>query len=141
MAIDDQRDLLGDDSFSDNLLEHLDDIPKDIQRKWPKDLAALIDIFEASLKRLGQNEDQAKRIAHTLLAEQANYCGGRYIYIPKGDRLRQAIRDVDLFRDWKDCGILPDQLAAKYRLSVQRVYQIISEQRAIHLKRLQPDLF
>lgn len=28
------------------------------------------------------------------------YCGDRHIYVPKGDRFRQAVRDVELFRDW-----------------------------------------
>lgn len=141
MATEEQNDLLGDSSFSEELLEHLDDIPSESKRKWPKDLAALIDIFESSLKRQGLDELQAKRIAHSLLAEQAMYCGGRHIYIPKGDRLKQAIRDVELFRDWHDKGIVPDDLARKYKLSVQHAYRIINEQRAIHLKRMQPGLF
>lgn len=138
---EEQHDLLGESSWSDELLEHLDEIPAEIKRKWPKDLAALLDIFEAALKRGGLDDTQAKRLAHALLAEQAMYCGGRHIYIPKGDRLKQAIRDVELFRDWHDKGLVPDALAAKYRISVQHVYRIINEQRSIHLRRVQPTLF
>lgn len=141
MATEEQQDLLGEASFSDDLLEHLDDIPEETKRKWPKDLAALIDIFNAALRRMGMDDDQARRIAHTLLAEQAMYCGGRHVYIPKGDRLKQAIRDVELWRDWHDHGIVPDDLAAKYKISVQHVYRIINEQRAIHMRRVQPSLF
>lgn len=141
MATEEQRDLLGEASFSEDLLEHLDEIPEETKRKWPKDLAALIDIFESALKRQGLDDTQAKRLAHSLLAEQAMYCGGRHIYIPKGDRLKQAIRDVELFRDWHDNGVVPDDLAAKYKISAQHVYRIINEQRAIHLKRVQPTLF
>ncbi|WP_051298671.1 Mor transcription activator family protein [Marinobacterium litorale] len=141
MATEEQQDMLGESSFSEELLEHLDEIPAETKRKWPKDLAALIDIFEAALKRGGLDDVQAKRLAHSLLAEQAMYCGGRHIYIPKGDRLKQAIRDVELFRDWHDNGLVPDQLAAKYKISAQHVYRIINEQRAIHLKRVQPALF
>ena len=141
MSTEEQQDLLGEASFSDDLLEHLDDIPEETKRKWPKDLAALIDIFNAALRRMGMDEEQARRIAHTLLAEQAMYCGGRHFYIPKGDRLKQAIRDVELWRDWHDHGIVPDDLAAKYKISVQHVYRIINEQRAIHMRRVQPSLF
>lgn len=141
MATEEQRDLLGEASFSEDLLEHLDEIPEETKRKWPKDLAALIDIFESALKRQGLDDTQAKRLAHSLLAEQAMYCGGRHIYIPKGDRLKQAIRDVELFRDWHDNGVVPDDLAKKYKISTQHVYRIINEQRAIHLKRVQPSLF
>jgi len=141
MSREEQDDLLGDESFSESLLEHLDEIPRDIQRKWPKDLAALIDIYEASLKRQGLDNALARRLAHFLLAELANYCGGRHIYLPKGDRLKHAIRDVDLFRDWRDRGLSPDHLAGKYKISVQHVYRILNEQRTLHLRRVQPDLF
>lgn len=141
MATEQQQDLLGESSFSEELLQHLDEIPEESKRKWPKDLAALIDIFESALKRQGLDESQARRLAHLLLAEQAMYCGGRHIYIPKGDRLKAAIRDVELFLDWRDRSILPDVLAKKYSISIQHVYRIINEQKAIHLKRVQPSLF
>ena len=138
---EEQKDLLGEHSFSDDLLAHLDEIPDDVRKKWPKDLAALIDLYQASLQRMGYDEKDAKKIAHTLLAEQAMYCGGRHVYIPKGDRFRQAVRDIDLFNDWHDRGVMPDELAIKYKLSTQHVYRIIKEQRAIHMKRVQPGLF
>lgn len=138
---EEQHDLLGESSWSDELLAHLDEIPAEIKRKWPKDLAALLDIFEATLKRMGFENAEARRIAHALLAEQSVYCGGRHIYIPKGDRLKQAIRDLELWRDWHDHAMVPDVLARKYNISVQHVYRIINEQRAIHLRRVQPELF
>ena len=138
---EEQKDLLGEHSFSDDLLAHLDEIPDDVRKKWPKDLAALIDLYQASMLRMGYDERDAKKIAHTLLAEQAMYCGGRHVYIPKGDRFRQAVRDIDLFNDWHDRGIVPDELAIRYKLSTQHVYRIIKEQRAIHMKRVQPGLF
>lgn len=138
---EDQNDLLGDSSFSDDLLNHLDEIPDEVRKKWPKDLAALIDLYQASLIRMGYAEKDAKKIAHTLLAEQAIYCGGRHVYIPKGDRFKQAVRDIELFNDWHDRGIVPDELAIRYKLSTQHVYRIIKEQRAIHMRRVQPGLF
>lgn len=138
---EEQQDLLGDASFSDELLDHLDDIPDEVRKKWPRDLANLIDIYDAALKRMGVDDDQARRIAHTLLAEQSMYCGGRHIYMPKGDRFKQAVRDVELFRDWHDRGIVPDELATRYKLSTQHVYRIINEQRRIHLRKVQPELF
>ena len=112
-----------------------------MRKKWPKDLAALIDLYQASLIRMGYAEKDAKKIAYTLLAEQAIYCGGRHVYIPKGDRFKQAVRDIELFNDWHDRGIVPDELAIRYKLSTQHVYRIIKEQRAIHMKRVQPGLF
>lgn len=141
MATEEQQDLLGEGSFSEELLEHLDEIPEEAKRKWPKDLVALLDIFESALERQGLDAAEAKRLSHLLLAEQAMYCGGRHIYFPRGERLRQAIRHVELFRDWHDRGMLPDDLASKYKMSAQHVYRIINEQRVFHLKRVQPELF
>ncbi|WP_157890267.1 Mor transcription activator family protein [Marinobacterium aestuarii] len=68
-------------------------------------------------------------------------CGGRHVYIPKGDRIREAVRDVELFRDRHDRGILPDELASRYKISTQHVYRIIKEQRSLHMKKVQPALF
>lgn len=138
---EEQPDLLGDGSFSDDLLGHLDDIPEEVRLKWPKDLAALVDIYSASLNRMGYDDEQARSISHALLAEQATYCGGRYFYLPKLDALKKAIRDVELYKDWSDRGILPETLADKYDISATHVYRIIKEQRAYYQRRIQPGLF
>lgn len=60
---------------------------------------------------------------------------------PKGDRFRQAVRDVELFRDWHYRGIVPDDLASRYKISTQHVYRIIREQRGLYMREVQPDLF
>lgn len=138
---EEQKDLLGDKSFSSDLLDHLDDISDEVSKKWPRDLIALVDIYGAALKRMGYNEDQGRKISHALLAEQANYCGGRYFYLPKLDALKKAIRDVDLYKDWSDRGIQPEELSRKYKLSSVHVYRIIKEQQAYYRKRVQPELF
>nr|WP_067289822.1 Mor transcription activator family protein [Marinobacterium profundum] len=138
---EEQHDLLGDSSFCDELLDHLDEIPDEVRKKWPKDLANLIDIYQAAMQRRGYSANEARSIAHTLMAEQSMYCGGRHVYIPKGDRFRQAVRDVELFRDWHDRGIVPDDLASHYKISTQHVYRIIKEQRGLHMKKVQPELF
>ncbi|WP_299197941.1 Mor transcription activator family protein [uncultured Amphritea sp.] len=138
---EEQRDLLGDESFSSDLLSHLDAIPPEVQKKWPRDLSALVDIYSAALERLGYNGTEAQKISHTLLAEQSVYCGGRYFYLPKLDALKKAIRDVELHRDWSERGVQPDELADKYKISATHVYRIIKEQQAYYRKRIQPELF
>lgn len=138
---EEQKDLLGESTFTDDLASHLDEIPAEVRKKWPKDLAALIDIFDDELKRLGYNEEESKLISHRLLAAQSMYCGGRYFYLPKKDGLEKAVRDLDLYRDWHDKGLEPSTLATKYKISIQHVYRIINEQRAYYRKRIQPELF
>lgn len=138
---EDQQDLLGTDSFTDELASHLDEIPEEVRKKWPKDLAALIAIFNDELKRMNINDDDAQRITHRLLAAQSMYCGGRYFYLPKHDALQKAVRDLELYKEWADKGVEPSDLSRNYKISVQHVYRIINEQRAYYRKRIQPGLF
>ncbi len=138
---DDQPDLLGESSFTPELLEHLDDIPEEVSKKWPKDLVALLAIYGAALKRQGLDEDLSRKISHALLAEQANYCGGRYFYLPRLDALKRAIRDVELYKDHVHKQMLPDELSTKYNLTVPHVYRVIKEQQAYYIKSIQHDMF
>lgn len=130
-----------EETLSEELLNHLPDISDEAKRKWPRDLVALLDIYQASLVRLGYPVEQGSRIAHALISELAVYCGGRYIYLPKGDALEKAIRDVRLFIDWRDHQHTPEMLVSKYKISLQHVYRIIDEQRKYHINKIQPGLF
>jgi len=129
-----------EETLSEELLDHLPEISEEAKRKWPKDLVALLDIYQAALVRLGYSAEQSSKIAHALISELAVYCGGRYIYLPKGDALEKAIRDVRLFNDWRDNQHTPDMLVRKYKISLQHVYRIIDEQRKYHINKIQPQL-
>lgn len=131
-----------DETLSEELLNHLSEISEEARLKWPRDLIALLDIFQATLTRFGTPEEQSSRLAHALISELAVYCGGRYIYLPKGDALEKAIRDVRLYQDWRNGNNhnphTPETLQKKYNLSLQHVYRIINEQRQYHLNKVQP---
>ena len=139
MATEQQQDLLGDDSYSEELLDHLESVPAEVREKWPKDLAALCDIYDSELKRLGITDEDAHRIALSLLLAQANYGGGRMYYMPKGDRLKQAVRDRQIYREFN--GRNHDELGKRYGLTVQRIYEIVKRQGEIERARVQPRLF
>lgn len=134
-----QHDLLGDDSYSADLAEHLDKVPAEVRRKWPKDLAALIDIYASELQHLGVAEAQRDKIALTLLLAQANYGGGRYFYLPKGDRLKAAVRDRQIWQAFNGYNV--NELVSQFGLTAQRIYSILNEQRALDVKERQPELF
>lgn len=138
---EEQNDFFGDRSYGDDLANHLNEIPDEVKKKWPKDLIALIDIFAAALARMGYKDEEAQKISLTLLHEQAMYCGGRYFYLPKKDALQKAMRDINLFNDWSEKNVPPSDLATRYNLSVKQVYKIIEEQRAYYRKKVQPELF
>ncbi len=127
--------------LSQQLLEHLPDIPVEVRRKWPRDLVQIIDIYGAALSRLGVSETDADRISHALIAELANYCGGRHIYLPKADSIKKAIRDVMLYRQWRYENASIETLAIRYGFSVNQVYRVLRQQQAYQRSREQPDLF
>ncbi|WP_051219472.1 Mor transcription activator family protein [Oceanobacter kriegii] len=139
MNTEHQHDLMPDAPIPDDAINHLEDA--EVRKKWPRDLVAIIDLLNAKLRRMGYSEDEAHRITYAMVMEQAAYCGGRYFYLPKGDVLERAIRDKALYKDWSDHGILPNELAQKYRITVQHVYRVIKEQRAYHQAKVQPSLF
>lgn len=130
-----------EETFTEELLEHLPQISDEARLKWPRDLAALLSIYQAAVQRLGYSLKEAETLAHALITQLAMYCGGRYIYLPKGDALEKTIRDLRLFADWRDNQHTPEMLVQKYKISLQHVYRIINQQRHYHLQKHQPALF
>lgn len=106
--------------------------------KWPKDLAALSDIYTRELELMGVAGD-VRAITDRLLLAQANYGGGRMFYLPKAERLRREIRDQKIYSEFN--GRNQDALAMRYNLSVQRIYRILEEQRELDRKNRQSALF
>jgi Mor family transcriptional regulator len=133
-----QQDLLGDSSYNAGLLEHLENLPPEAREKWPKDFAALCDIYETELAAMALEPEQARHISLRLLLALASYGGGRIFYLPKADRLRQAIRDRQIWQEFK--GHNHEALAKKYNLTVPRIYAIVREQVALHRANVQPKL-
>jgi Mor family transcriptional regulator len=106
---------------------------------WPTLLAELVDVLRATFQRRGRDEQQAIADAQHAAAAIGEYLGGRQCYLPRGDRLRDALRDRRVFLEYK--GVNKAELAQRYGLTERRIEQIYAEQRAIHVRRIQPDLF
>ena len=136
----DQPDLLQDASPDElrRMLEEDDDLPP-MQRRWPQDLAALLGIVEGVLVRGGMPAEPAFKAATAAALEFARYGGGRLMYIPQAQRLRQALRDAEIWR--RHNGRNQVELAQEFDLSVQSVYEILREQRALHTRKFQGQLF
>lgn len=91
-------------------------------------IGALLEMTESArltLTRFRQEPPDAQ--ARAVVLEIARVMGGRYL--PKGDDLTRAARDASIMADWRD-GMTPLELAAKYRLTVNRIYQIVARMRA-----------
>ncbi|HGE8286706.1 Mor transcription activator family protein [Serratia marcescens] len=134
-----QTDLFEDDPRVGQLLDHLDCIPAaEMERQWPQMLVALMDVLEKELGRQtvpGDNRQQARK----LVAALAHYMGGRSYYLPSGDRLMNALRDDQIYSRFDGRNV--EQLRRAYGLGQTQIYTIIAQQRALHVRRAQPDLF
>lgn len=140
IGTEEENHELFDDPLSAELLEYLPDISVETKTKWPKDLVALIDMYKATLRRMGYPADEAEKITYAMLADLSTYCGGRYIYLPKADALEAAIRDVKIFKDWSERRMSHEALAGKYKLSLQHVYRVINQQRQYYINKVQHQL-
>ena len=135
-----QNDLFAHDEAIGQLLDQMDSIPsQELKNKGPKSLAELCDDLTHELLRNKHDESNAAALASKLAGALAHYMGGRAVYLPTGDTLFQALRNNALYNDWKGRNI--DELSRKYGLSNPQVYAVIKEQRALHRKRHQPDMF
>lgn len=134
----DQADMLPPDKDQDpNSLigADLSDVPA---AKWEKSLVESIEVGEAELVRQGMDPAAAFEQASAVVIAIAEYRGGRLFYWPKGDRLRAAIRDAGLYRRFNGRNI--DALVEESGLNVIHVYRILREQRALHMRKIQPQL-
>lgn len=133
-------DLFADDHEAlGQLVDRMDLIPTaELKAKWPKALAELCDVLECELNREGVPAAASK--SRKLALVMAHYLGGRAYYIPTGEHLKAALRDREIFERWFT-GVGIDALARQFDLSHPQLYSVLAEQRKLHRKRHQPDMF
>lgn len=133
---------LFDDEHADvgKLFDHLDHIPSnELVNRWPSLLVEVIDVMQAELQRQHFEESEAKLTASKLVGVMAHYFGGKSFYLPAGDKIKEALRDTQIYRDFTGNNV--PELIKKYRLSESTIYAILRQQRSLQRKRHQMDLF
>lgn len=135
---DDQQELLpGLPLGSDSLLgADLDAVPS---HRWPQELVRLIEVQEAAYARSGIDRAEAFRLARIGVSAIAEFCGGRDFYLPRGDVLKDALRDAEIYRRARRSTI--HALADEYGLTVRHVRRIVRQQYNLHLSKVQGRLF
>lgn len=114
----------------------LDDLPANA---WEKNLVQMIEVQEAAFVRDGLSEGEAFRLARVGMLALAEFHGARQWYLPRGDRLRTALRDAEIYRRARRGNI--QALAAEFQLSDLQVWRIVRQQRKLHLRKIQGQLF
>ena len=112
------------------------DSPSD---RWPSTLAELVDVLRATFQHRGRLEAEAIAEAQQAVLAIGMYLGGRQIYLPSGESLQTALRDRRIYLEYK--GVNKTELARRYDVTERRIEQIAAEQRAVYIRRIQPDLF
>lgn len=135
---EEQHDFFGDDTHGNDLssaqVASIDD------HRWPKTMSEFVEVLSAAAVRQGISKDKtaANEIARWAVLTLGVHFGGRQVYLPKGDVLHTALRDMQMWQEFT--GHNHEQLASKYKLSVVAVYKIIGQQRALHMAKVQPRL-
>ncbi len=130
-----QGDLLGMPEGREalDLVERgVEDLPAD---RWPPVLAAMVAVLDSTYRRLGLDVDQAARLATSGVLAQAEYMGGRMFYLPRGERLRTALRDAEIFHRANGRNI--QLLATEFGITDIQVYRICKQQKKLHLAKVQ----
>ncbi|MGE7992530.1 Mor transcription activator family protein [Pseudomonas sp. NPDC089554] len=123
----------------DKVLAHMNDAV--VLNRWEGTLIEMASIAESKLRQiLPDKPDEVPKIARAVVFSICETMGGAVVYIPRGDTLRRALRDAEIFREWREKNVRPDALARKFDLSSQAVYDIIARQRVLH-RQQEPDLF
>ncbi|MRJ41174.1 MULTISPECIES: Mor transcription activator family protein [Idiomarina] len=135
-----QNELFEEDKNLDELLSKAEDIELGTTA-WPQTLAELVSIFKDEMMSgaVALDEDKALSLAKRLVARQAHHMGGRQFYLPRDERLRKAIRDVEIWQRYNGRNVA--ELQREFDLTAQQVYAILREQRQLERDRRQAKLF
>lgn len=109
-----------------------------LRGNWPKNLADMVDVAVAVLRRAGIDEERAEELARLVVIGQARLVGGRALYFPAGDALELALRDDEIYRASRRGNT--DALARKYNLTPRSIERIVHNQTLLHRARIQPQL-
>jgi Mor family transcriptional regulator len=106
------------------LVDYGEDLPS--TEKWPAMLRNLVAVLlEYNRRVLKMSNKQASEDAQERVFLIAHYFGGKFLYLPRGDRLRSAVRNALISR--LAATLSTSEIAEQFGLSEVMVYRIISQ--------------
>nr|WP_253819168.1 Mor transcription activator family protein [Alteromonas sp. 07-89-2] len=110
--------------------------------RYKEHLWALVLICERRLKKANIEDNKAYKLSCQLIAEIAHYQGGECRYLPRGERLQQELRDIQMFRLWHNHNWPVEKIRKEYcpELNQIRVYEILRTKREEYRNKIQPQL-
>ncbi len=136
-----QLDMLGVDDDFEQLMQQLDKLPPasraDVMQQIPARLQSIMALFVLELTPLVKRPE---KVAQRLVFRLANNLDGRYTYLPRNEKLKAALRDIEIYN--KQCkGASIEDLAIQYKLTTTQIYNILRDQVRAYRKRKQLELF
>lgn len=121
-----------------DLLEHMgDELPE--REQWPERLHELWTVTVAALRRREPDLQRCELLARDVVIAIGDYLGGRNWIIPRGDALRTALRDAEIYRVSRRGNA--QQLATDLGLHITQLHRIIRQQHRLHQRKMQGRLF
>lgn len=133
-----QTDMLGlpaDAGERQALADRVDDGEDIADAKWAPLLAELLQVLESAYVRRGMSAETAFGLARASVLEIAEHLGGRVAYLPRGERIRLALRDAEIYRRCN--GRNHEALAIEHTMSTIHIYRICKQQRRLHVGQMQ----
>lgn len=103
--------------------------------KWPQTVVEMIEVVNHYLEQQGHDNVNG----HQLVMNICQHLGGVQLYLPKGDGIKQLLRDITIYQQFTGTNV--KALAHQYDLTEVRIYQIIKQQRSLHIAKVQRQLF
>lgn len=125
------QELLG------NLESLPDDQRQDVIKRIPAMLQSLMALFASELR--AKNVKEPERVAEHLVVTLANYFGGMQLYLPRNDKLKIELRNIQIYQQHR--GGNTEQLARQYGLTTIQIYHIVREHTLAERARRQMGLF
>ncbi|VXC29770.1 hypothetical protein PSEUDO8Z_100043 [Pseudomonas sp. 8Z] len=85
-------------------------------------------VLEHAINKKLDNPKAAEELARDCVVELCNVIGGQVLYIPLGRTIELAIRNQEIFEEWKS-GDPVANIAKRHRISSQTTYDIIAKER------------
>lgn len=136
MRDDDTTDIFGDELDEEAIQRNLHQHDSTEVHHWPKRLVELIDVVTNTLVQKHSLElSDARHQARDVTIAIAQCWGGMQVYLPFGRTLTNAIRNKEIWNDFTGNNI--DDLVRSYRLTKVQIYNILAQQRALHVTKNQ----
>lgn len=104
-------------------------------KQWPGVLGDLLAVIGSELRRAGVPDARAADLSGRVALAIGGYMGGRNLYLPSGDRLKLAVRDMLIYAEFNGRNF--KYLLKKYRLTKSALYDVLKRERAAYIRRRQ----